>query len=186
MPMGAPRTCCESSTPRRNGMPESIDPITPKGTAGPRGTGSAVPPSTRGTAPHDGPALMPLSVHELGSAATGSYHDPHSVLGAHSYEGAVTVRTLKPFAHAVEVLTPDGEAHPMVHEYDGIWAVALDRPGLPSYLLRVTWTEGEEPVTLEAPYRFLPTLRSEEHTSELQSRGQLVCSLLLENKEITT
>ena len=139
-------------------MPESIDPITPKGTAGPRGTGSAVPPSTRGTAPHDGPALMPLSVHELGSAATGSYHDPHSVLGAHSYEGAVTVRTLKPFAHAVEVLTPDGEAHPMVHEYDGIWAVALDRPGLPSYLLRVTWTEGEEPVTLEEPYRFLPTL----------------------------
>ncbi|HJB11110.1 MAG TPA: 1,4-alpha-glucan branching protein GlgB [Candidatus Brachybacterium merdavium] len=101
---------------------------------------------------------MPLSVHELGSAATGSYHDPHSVLGAHSYEGAVTVRTLKPFAHAVEVLTPDGEAHPMVHEYDGIWAVALDRPGLPSYLLRVTWTEGEEPVTLEEPYRFLPTL----------------------------
>src|SRR5437660_5358399 len=28
------------------------------------------------------------------------------------------------------------------------------------------------------------TLRSEEHTSELQSRGQLVCRLLLEKKKI--
>ena len=139
-------------------MPESIDPITPKGTAGTGGTASAVPSSTRGAAAPEGPALMPLSVHELGSAATGSYHDPHSVLGAHSYEGAISVRTLKPFAHAVEVLTPDGGAHPMAHEYDGIWAVALDRPALASYLVRVTWTEGEEPVTLEEPYRFLPTL----------------------------
>src|SRR5690625_6247965 len=30
----------------------------------------------------------------------------------------------------------------------------------------------------------LPRLRSEEHTSELQSRGQLVCRLLLEKKNI--
>src|SRR5690625_5646561 len=28
--------------------------------------------------------------------------------------------------------------------------------------------------------------RSEEHTSELQSRGQLVCRLLLEKKQVTT
>src|SRR5690625_6659153 len=30
-----------------------------------------------------------------------------------------------------------------------------------------------------------PTLRSEEHTSELQSRGHLVCRLLLEKKKET-
>src|SRR6266702_8722916 len=30
-----------------------------------------------------------------------------------------------------------------------------------------------------------PTWRSEEHTSELQSRGHLVCRLLLEKKNIT-
>src|SRR5690625_7083865 len=30
---------------------------------------------------------------------------------------------------------------------------------------------------------WLPFLRSEEHTSELQSRGQLACRLLLENKK---
>src|SRR5690606_40703350 len=31
-------------------------------------------------------------------------------------------------------------------------------------------------------YRFIPELRSEEHTSELQSRENLVCRLLLEKK----
>src|SRR5690625_7360234 len=102
MPMGAPRTCCESSTPRRNGMTESIDPITPKGTAGPRGTGSPVPPSTRGTAPHHGPALVPLRDHDRGSAATGSHHGPPPVRAAHSYESAATVRPLTPFAHPRE------------------------------------------------------------------------------------
>src|SRR5437870_8073672 len=34
------------------------------------------------------------------------------------------------------------------------------------------------------PY-WTPTLRSEEHTSELQSRGHLVCRLLLEKKKQT-
>src|SRR5690625_5470621 len=33
-------------------------------------------------------------------------------------------------------------------------------------------------------YRHLAKVRSEEHTSELQSRGQLVCRLLLEKKKI--
>src|SRR5690625_6640903 len=32
------------------------------------------------------------------------------------------------------------------------------------------------------PYAYTPFLRSEEHTSELQSRGHLVCRLLLEKK----
>src|SRR5690625_2695602 len=32
------------------------------------------------------------------------------------------------------------------------------------------------------PERYNPLLRSEEHTSELQSRGHLVCRLLLEKK----
>src|SRR5690625_360724 len=36
------------------------------------------------------------------------------------------------------------------------------------------------------PYSEELTLRSEEHTSELQSRGHLVCRLLLEKKTTTT
>ena len=104
------------------------------------------------------PAVMPLGVHELGATATGSYHDPHSVLGAHEYEGTTTVRTLKPLARAVELVLPDESAHPLAHEYDGIWALALDEPRLESYRLRVTWEEGAEPVELEEPYRFEPTV----------------------------
>src|SRR5690625_6581314 len=37
-------------------------------------------------------------------------------------------------------------------------------------------------IDLEGIERFVTTGRSEEHTSELQSRGHLVCSLLLEKK----
>src|SRR5690625_6505299 len=36
---------------------------------------------------------------------------------------------------------------------------------------------------LRAPWRRRQRLRSEEHTSELQSRGHLVCRLLLEKKK---
>lgn len=104
------------------------------------------------------PAVMPLGVHELGATATGSYHDPHSVLGAHEYEGTTTVRTLKPLARAVELVLPDESTHPLAHEYDGIWALALDEPRVESYRLRVTWEEGAEPVELEEPYRFEPTV----------------------------
>ena len=123
----------------------------------------AATPSTTGAAPGRGAArpaspVMPLGEHELGATATGSYHEPHSVLGAHEYEGATTVRTLKPLAHEVSVLLPDGSTHAMEHEHDGIWVVSLPQAELPAHRLRVTWTEGAEPVELEEPYRFLPTI----------------------------
>ena len=118
----------------------------------------AAPSASPSTPVPSSPTVMPLGEHELGAAATGSYHDPHSVLGAHEYEGAVTVRTLKPFARAVEVVLPDGGTVAMEHEYDGIWAVALAVPHLPSYRVRVTWEEGAAPVDLEEPHRFAPTV----------------------------
>src|SRR5439155_20019227 len=40
------------------------------------------------------------------------------------------------------------------------------------------------PAQIEGPWRQLGNSRSEEHTSELQSRGHLVCRLLLEKKRI--
>src|SRR5690606_3797829 len=42
--------------------------------------------------------------------------------------------------------------------------------------------EDREPIPASAEARVLEELRSEEHTSELQSRENLVCRLLLENK----
>lgn len=151
-------------------MPETPDPTTPRGAQRPSPPAGPVQSAPQAhSAPQapsvdepagslSGPRVMPLGEHELGSAATGSYHDPHSVLGAHQYEGGVTVRTLKPFAHAVEVLTADGAAHPMQHEYDGVWVAAIDVAALTSYQLRVVWEEGADPVVLEEPYRFWPTL----------------------------
>src|SRR5690625_5920752 len=41
------------------------------------------------------------------------------------------------------------------------------------------------PLGRSARGRHVPKLRSEEHTSELQSRGHLVCRLLLEKKKRT-
>src|SRR5690625_7031787 len=49
-------------------------------------------------------------------------------------------------------------------------------------LLRSVLNDWEE--IAEAIYRYQPR-RSEEHTSELQSRGHLVCRLLLEKKNTT-
>ncbi|HEX7351767.1 GlgB N-terminal domain-containing protein, partial [Brachybacterium sp.] len=93
----------------------------------PAATGAAGVPNAPDGAPAGSPAVggpvggspavratvMPLGEHELGATATGSYHEPHSVLGAHEYEGRVTVRTLKPLAQEVAVVLPDGGVHTM-------------------------------------------------------------------------
>src|SRR5439155_24191201 len=50
--------------------------------------------------------------------------------------------------------------------------------GAPARGPRATIPDPHRPVGVRAP-------RSEEHTSELQSRGQLVCRLLLEKRNIT-
>ncbi|SLM93922.1 1,4-alpha-glucan branching protein GlgB [Brachybacterium nesterenkovii] len=157
----------------RDETPVPHEPAATPGTAAPGAVSSpAAAPSAPQTAPSSaaapgrpvtggepaGPAVLEKSVHELGSAATGSFHDPHTVLGAHPYRGAVTVRTLKPLAHRVEIVLPDGSAVPAEHEYDGIWRAVVEVESLPRYTVRVTWAEGEAPVEIDDPYRFLPTL----------------------------
>src|SRR3712207_7766999 len=47
------------------------------------------------------------------------------------------------------------------------------------------WLATWLPYTREAMQAFAPVFRSEEHTSELQSRQYLVCRLLLEKKKFT-
>src|SRR5437660_2601173 len=44
--------------------------------------------------------------------------------------------------------------------------------------------DGETPIRLVHAEPTVATYRSEEHTSELQSRGHLVCRLLLEKKKL--
>src|SRR5690625_6320506 len=52
-------------------------------------------------------------------------------------------------------------------------------------VFRISCTEISK-ITLIPPFKSSPLLRSEEHTSELQSRGHLVCRLLLEKKHTST
>src|SRR5690625_6192776 len=58
-------------------------------------------------------------------------------------------------------------------------------PDLVLYLLNEVWdTDGVfSPATQKGFKQFHEQVRSEEHTSELQSRGHLVCRLLLEKKK---
>src|SRR5439155_19129341 len=65
----------------------------------------------------------------------------------------------------------------------GVW-VGFDQPvtiiprGYGAALALPVWTQ-----VMNRAAQLYPTQRSEEHTSELQSRGQLVCRLLLEKKK---
>jgi 1,4-alpha-glucan branching enzyme len=83
------------------------------------------------------------------------YYDPHSVLGPHLRDGAVTIRTLRPLADAVVYLTPDARVEAR-HEQDGIWVAALDGESAPDYRVEVTY--GEVTTVNDDPYRFLPSL----------------------------
>ncbi|MCS6710904.1 1,4-alpha-glucan branching protein GlgB [Brachybacterium sp. EF45031] len=105
-----------------------------------------------------GPDRLPVGEHELGSVATGSWHEPHAVLGAHEYHGAITVRALRPLARSVEVVLADGTRHALEHEYNGVWVTTFPGSEVPPYRLSTVWTEGAEPVEQDDPYRFLPTL----------------------------
>src|SRR5690625_6713617 len=73
--------------------------------------------------------------------------------------------------------------HPDLHSFPT--RRSSDLPGTPHHGdldRRIPTTAGR----LRAQGTFLRHLRSEEHTSELQSRGHLVCRLLLEKKKTNT
>src|SRR5690625_5979446 len=87
--------------------------------------------------------------------------------------------------HTLEGLT---ELHPATRE--AYAALASELPETEDTTVEVTLREGAvfhdgSPVTAEdVVFSFERVLdRSEEHTSELQSRGHLVCRLLLEKKK---
>ncbi len=103
-----------------------------------------------GTAP-----ARPVDLAELGQLVGGVHGQPHTVLGPHSHEGAVTVRAFKPLASSVAVVFGD-ESVELTHEHDGIWVGVLPVPEVPDYRLKVAYHG--EPRVVDDPYRFLPTL----------------------------
>jgi len=101
------------------------------------------------------PAPMPLAEDDRARLLAGTHHDPHSVLGAHPYAGALTVRTLRPHARLVTVLIGDLRFE-AVPEGDGLFAAVVPGPEVPDYRLEVTYDDA--PGVIDDPYRFWPTL----------------------------
>ena len=93
--------------------------------------------------------------HVLRAVAHGTFHAPHSVLGPHVGESSVTIRTLRPLADAVVIVTTDQQIA-ATHEQDGIWVAVLAGTAVPDYRIDVTY----DTVTtrVDDPYRFLPTV----------------------------
>ncbi|GIG40038.1 1,4-alpha-glucan branching protein GlgB [Cellulomonas phragmiteti] len=102
------------------------------------------------------PSPVPVDHDTLHSVAEGTFYDPHAVLGPHVGDGAVTVRTLRPLADRVVVVTPDGSVEAQ-HEVDGIWYALLPGTEVPDYRVEVTY--GGTTSTVDDPYRFLPTVQ---------------------------
>ncbi len=92
----------------------------------------------------------------LHAVASGTHHDPHGVLGAHPSPSGLVVRTLRPLADAVTVVTADGET-PAEHEQDGIWVAVLPQTDVVDYRIDVTY--GGETTRVDDPYRYLPTVQ---------------------------
>jgi len=108
-------------------------------------------------------ATRPIDTHELGSLVDGRHASPHSVLGPHPHDGAVTVRVLKPLASSVVVRYRVGEAWEdaeLTHEHEGVWVGVLPVADVPDYRVVVTYEGdgGAHTHELDDPYRFLPTV----------------------------
>ncbi len=111
----------------------------------------------KGSKSRTAPSIAPVRTADLDRLVDGTHHDPHSILGPHEHEGAVTVRVLRPNATAVVVIDQDGQRTELAHEHRGVWAGMLARTDVPDYRIDVTY-EGGDPIPADDPYRFLPSL----------------------------
>ncbi|MCA0436946.1 MAG: 1,4-alpha-glucan branching protein GlgB [Actinobacteria bacterium] len=103
------------------------------------------------------PRIRPASWDELGLLVHGGHGNPHGVLGAHPWNGGITIRVVRPGATSVQVELPDGSVHAMEHDFEGVWHVQLDVPDKPDYRILVDYGDGFVH-RQDDPYRFLPTL----------------------------
>lgn len=102
------------------------------------------------------PSPVPVDAETLRAVAAGVFYDPHAVLGAHVGDGTVTVRTLRPLADGVVVVTAAARV-PASHEADGVWCAVLPGTEVPDYRLELTY--GDATTVVDDPYRFWPTVQ---------------------------
>jgi 1,4-alpha-glucan branching enzyme len=100
-------------------------------------------------------AAVAVDPQVLRAVARGTSHAPHGVLGPHVGESSTTIRTLRPLAESVVIVTSDQQV-PATHERDGIWVAVIPGTEVPDYRIDVTY-DGQTTRT-DDPYRFLPTV----------------------------
>lgn len=92
----------------------------------------------------------------LDAVATGSYHAPHDVLGAHHEGDRWVIRARRPMASTVSAVTSSGAVVSLSHVRHGVWEGATDaEPG--AYEIVATYDGGPDH-RVDDPYRHLPTL----------------------------
>ncbi|MDF9715566.1 1,4-alpha-glucan branching protein GlgB [Nocardioides sp. ChNu-99] len=113
-------------------------------------------PAPGSPGPSASPQPRPVDPAELDLLVDGRHGQPHAVLGPHPHDGGVTVRVLRHLASSVEVVH-GGRRTPLTHERSGVWVGVLPVAEVPDYRVQVRYGEGE-PVLVDDPYRYLPTL----------------------------
>ena len=104
---------------------------------------------------HGGRRAQPVAPEELDRLLGGAHPDPHAILGAHPYDGEVTVRTLRPEAEAVTVVTDAGR-FPLAPERGGVFVGVLPAAEVPDYRLDVVYAGHTVPA--DDPYHYLPSV----------------------------
>ena len=106
--------------------------------------------------------LPELDEELLAAVASGSYHDPHAVLGQHAVNGpgvsdpVTVIRTLRPLAREVFALLSTGAHLELAHIGHGIWQ-GVDIIGAGAYTIEARYDDGSSWIA-EDPYRFAPTI----------------------------
>ena len=87
-------------------------------------------------------SALKVPAAQLDQLVRGEHGSPHSLLGPHPHDGAVTVRAFKPLARTVVVRHGDGRDFPLEHEREGVWVGVLPDPEVPDYRLEVSYEDG--------------------------------------------
>ena len=80
--------------------------------------------------------------HLWDTVAQGRHHDPHALLGAHSENGEIVLRALRPFAKSVRFQLAKRHID-AVHVHDGIWEARLPAKKTPDYRVITTFEGGD-------------------------------------------
>ena len=96
----------------------------------------------------------------LDAVSLGRHHNPHSVLGNHLTDLGVLIRTIRPLASSVTVVTVGNKEIAMTHLHNGIWQAIVPGNKIFDYRVSARYSDREtESVWVsDDPYRHLPTI----------------------------